>query len=149
MHAARMIRPKHNTCGTLSNDTCKTQHSMLARMDIGCYCSRRPQLHWSCSTFACKTQNSTRTCDSNNSGIQTHQYTESCGGYHSVTGVALIWVPFLPCSMPRLVSPYTSSVLTLMKRLIRPVMRAASNNTWVPYVLFIVNAKLLPKLLST
>jgi hypothetical protein len=54
-----------------------------------------------------------------------------------------------PCSLPREVSPYTSSVLTLMKRLMVPVMRAASSITCVPYVLFMVNARLLPKLLST
>jgi hypothetical protein len=37
----------------------------------------------------------------------------------------------------------------LMKRRMVPVMRAASSITWVPYVLFMVKARLLPKLLST
>lgn len=54
-----------------------------------------------------------------------------------------------PCSFPRLVSPYTSSVDTLMKRLMVPVMRAASSMTCVPKMLFMVKEKLLPKLLST
>ena len=43
----------------------------------------------------------------------------------------------------------TSSVLTLMKRRMPPYTRVASSSTCVPYVLFSVNAKLLPKELST
>jgi hypothetical protein len=45
--------------------------------------------------------------------------------------------------------PRTSSVDTLMKRRTVPALRAASSSTCVPYVLFMVNARLLPKLLST
>ena len=54
-----------------------------------------------------------------------------------------------PFSLPRLLSPYTSSVDTFMKRRICPDIRHASSSTCVPYVLFIVNAKLLPNELST
>ena len=57
--------------------------------------------------------------------------------------------PHAPVSFPRLVSPYTSSVETLMNRLMVPHMRDASSSTWVPYVLFMVKARLLPNELST
>ena len=38
----------------------------------------------------------------------------------------------VPFSAPRLLSPYTSSVLTLMTRFMWPDMRQASNSTCVP-----------------
>ena len=43
----------------------------------------------------------------------------------------------------------TSSVETAMKRRMPPYTRQASRSTCVPYVLFMVKAKLLPKELST
>lgn len=54
-----------------------------------------------------------------------------------------------PVVLPKLVSPYTSSVLTFIKRRIVPAIRLASSNTCVPYVLFKVNARLFPNELST
>ena len=54
-----------------------------------------------------------------------------------------------PVSAPKLLSPYTSSVLTLTTRLMRGDMRHASSSMCVPKVLFMVKARLLPKELST
>lgn len=67
--------------------------------------------------------------------------------HRCIDGSVAKWA--LPFSAPRLLSPYTSSVLTLMTRLMLVDILHASRSTCVPYVLFMVNARLLPKELST